>query len=81
MQMAYEIFFPFLFFISKAHNMRWKDLTFVFDENASSSFYRPSKFFRFGDFEHFFSKISNFSKKINYIFLWNEISSYISLDR
>jgi len=54
-QNVYEVFFfPFLFFISKAYNMRWKKLTLVFDENASFSFHGPSKIFRFGDFEHFF---------------------------
>ncbi len=39
---------------SKAYYMRWKKLTLVFDENTSFSFYGSSKFFRFGDFEHFF---------------------------
>ena len=33
--------------------MRLKKLTLVFDKIASLSFYGPSKFFRFGDFEHF----------------------------
>ncbi len=36
--------------------MRWKKLTLVFDEIASFSFYGPSKFFRFGDFEQFSEK-------------------------
>ena len=50
-QNLYEVFFSaFLFFISKARNMRWKKLTLVFDENASFSFYGPSKFFRFWRF-------------------------------
>ena len=53
-QNIYEVFFPLFIFISKAHDMRCKKLTLVFDENASFSFYGPSKFFRFGDFEHFF---------------------------
>jgi len=56
-----KFFFPFLFFISKVHNMRWKKLILFFDENASFSFYGPSKFFRFGDFEPFF-KTFEFSK-------------------
>jgi hypothetical protein len=58
-----EVFFLFLFFISKAHNMRLKNLTFVFDENASFSFYGPSKFFRFGDIEHFFLNFRIFESK------------------
>jgi len=37
-----KFFLPFLFFISKAHNMRWKNLTLVFDENALFSFYGPN---------------------------------------
>ena len=49
-----KFFFPFLFFISKAYNMRWKKLTLVFVENASFSFYGPSKFFRLGEFEQNF---------------------------
>ena len=40
--------------------MRWKDLNLFFDENASFSFYEPSKFFRFGDFKHFFQNVLNF---------------------
>ena len=44
---TYMKFFLSLF-ISKAHNMRWKKLILVFDENASFSFYGPAKFFRFG---------------------------------
>ena len=36
-------------------------LTLVFDEDASFSFYGSSKFFRFGDFEHFFQNFE-FSK-------------------
>jgi len=68
-QNVFEVFFsPFLFFISKAHNIRWKKLTLVLDESASFSFYGQSKFFRFGDFEHFFSKFLNFPKQINYSF-------------
>jgi hypothetical protein len=63
MQNVYEAFFPFLFFISKAYNMRWKNLTLVFDENALFSFYGPSKFFRFGDFEHFFQNFRIFQIK------------------
>jgi len=40
-----------------------------FDENASFSFYGSSKFFRFGDIEHFF-QIFEFSKANKlYIFL------------
>ena len=60
MQNVYEVFFPFLFFSSKAHNMKWKELTLVFDENASFSFYGPSKFFGFSDFEFFFQKFRIF---------------------
>jgi hypothetical protein len=63
-----KFFFPFLFFIPKALNMRWKKLTLVFDENASFSFYGPSKFFRFADFENFFQNFLNFPKQINNIF-------------
>jgi hypothetical protein len=60
-QNVYEVFFlPFLFFISKTHNMKWKKLTLVFDENVSFSFYGSSKFFRFGDFEHFFQNFKIF---------------------
>jgi hypothetical protein len=52
-------------------------MTLVFDENAWFSFYGPSKFFRFGDFEHFFqnfefskaNKLYNFFK-INYKFIY-----------
>ena len=66
MQNVYEVFF-FLFysefFIPKTHNMRWKDLNLVFDENASFSFYGPSKFFRFGDIEHFFKIFLIFESK------------------
>jgi len=63
-QNVYEVFFsPFLFFISKAHNMRWKKLTLVFNENASFSFYGSSKIFRFGDFEHFFQNVRFFFVK------------------
>jgi hypothetical protein len=54
MQNVYEVFFPFLFFISIAHNMRWKNFTLFFDGNSSFRFHGPSKFFRFGNFEHFF---------------------------
>jgi len=58
---VYEVlFFLFLFFISKVHNMRWKNLALVFDENASFSFYGPSKFFQFGSFEHFFQNFRVF---------------------
>ncbi len=53
-QSVNEVFFSIFIFILKAYNMRWKKLTLVFDENASFSFYGPSKIFRFGDFEHFF---------------------------
>jgi hypothetical protein len=33
-QNVYEVFFPFLFFISKAHDMGWKKLNLVFDVKA-----------------------------------------------
>ena len=33
-QNKYGIFFPILFFISKAFNMRWKKLTYNFSERA-----------------------------------------------
>ena len=42
---TYMNFFPSFFFNSKAHNMRWKKMTLVFDENASFIFYGLSKFF------------------------------------
>jgi hypothetical protein len=58
-----KFFFSFLFFISKAYNIRWKKLTLVFDENAAFSFYGPSKFFRFGDLEHFFQNFWIFQSK------------------
>ena len=41
-------FFRLFVFISNAHNMRWKNLKLVLDENASFSFYGTSKFSRFG---------------------------------
>ena len=47
-------------------------ITLVFDENASFSFYGPSKFVRFGEFEHFFSVFAShanwplFSFELNY---------------
>jgi len=66
-----KFFLAFLFFISKAHNMRWKDLNLVYDENASLSFYGPSKFFRFGDFEHFFQKFRIFQSRQIMYFLYN----------
>jgi hypothetical protein len=58
-QTMYEDFF-FLFFCLKDLYMRWKNLNLVFDENASFSFYRPLKYFRFGDFELF---LQNFRGK------------------
>ena len=63
MQNVYEVFFIFLFFFTKALDMRWKDLSLFFDENASLSLYEPSKFFRFDDFEHFFQKFRIFQSK------------------
>ena len=59
-----NFFLSLLLFISKAHNMRWKDLNLVFDENASFSFYGLSIFFSFWRFWAFFSK------QINYRFSW-----------
>ena len=56
------------FYFLKPNNMRSKTLTLVFDENASFSFYGPPKFFSIWWFWAFFSKFSNFSKQINYIF-------------
>ena len=52
-----------IFFISKAHNMRWKNPKLVFDENTSLGIYRPSKYFRFGDFDYFFRKFQIFQSK------------------
>ena len=56
-----KMFFSFLFFISKAYNMRWKILSLFFDTNASFSFYGTSKFFRLCVLSIFF-KIFEFSK-------------------
>jgi hypothetical protein len=56
-----KLFFLFLFFISKALWMRWKNLTLVFDEIASFSFYGPSKSFDLAILSIFF-KIFEFSK-------------------
>jgi hypothetical protein len=39
---VYEVFFLFLFFISKTHDMRWKNLNLFFDENATISFLKWS---------------------------------------
>ncbi len=38
-QNVYGVFFPLFIFYFEAHNMRWKKLTLVFDENASFSFH------------------------------------------
>ena len=62
---------PFLFIISKAHNMKWKNLNSVFDENVSFNFYGPSKFFRFGDFVNFFQNFQMFQTQINCMFFCN----------
>ena len=67
-QNVYEVFFLFLFFISKTHDMRWKNLNLVFDENATFSIYGHSKYFRFGDF---------FKANKLYIFLQLNIKLYI----
>jgi hypothetical protein len=62
-----KFFLPFLFFISKAHYIRWKNLTLVFDENTSFSFYGPSKILKLAILRIFF-KFLNFPKQKNQIF-------------
>ena len=67
-QKVFEVFSPFLLFISKVHDMRLKNLNLFFDENISFCFLRNFKVFSICYFWVFF-KISNFFKKqINYMY-------------
>ena len=62
-----KFFFPlFIFCFSKAHNMRWKNLILVCDENASFSFMDPQSFFDLAILS-IFSKNSSFSKHVFFV--------------